>query len=136
VLFDQMVHRAEAELPESYRVRLSYDWDGGDPIREELRLDLDLYRPLRRVMLGTTHDVNQTLDKIRRLLDKWSAGFEGGLLVLSPEDKRRRDGEFRAWVDEEHAAEQAATVQATGGARAGLARRLLRAVGRPRRRGQ
>lgn len=136
LLFDQMAHRAEADLPETYRVRLTYDWDGGDPIREELRLDLDLYRPLRRIRLDTVHDVNLTLDKIRRLLDKWSAGFEGGLLVLSPGDKRRRDGEFRAWVEEEHAAEQAVTIQATGGARAGLARRLLRAVGRLRRRGQ
>jgi hypothetical protein len=45
--------------------------------------------------VGTTHDVKQTLDKIRRLHDKWSAGFDGDLLVLSPEDKRRRDGEFR-----------------------------------------
>jgi hypothetical protein len=84
-------------------------------------------------MLGTTHDVNQTLDKIRRLLDKWSAGFEGGLLVLSPEDKRRRDGGFRAWAEEERAAEQAAAEAA--GARAGLVRRLLRAAGRLRRRG-
>jgi hypothetical protein len=98
------------------------------PIREDLRLDLDLYRPLRRVMLGTTHDVNQTLDKIRRLLDKWSAGFEHGLLVLSPEDKRRRDREFRAWAEEEQAAEQAAAAQATGGAMAGTVKRLLRAA--------
>ena len=131
LLFDQMAHRAEAELPESYRVRLTYEWDGGEPIREELRLDLDLYRPLRRVMLGTTHDVNQTLDKIRRLLEKWSAGVERGLLVVSPEDKRRRDGEFRKWVEEERAAEQAA-----GGPRMGLASRLVHVAGRLRNRGE
>jgi hypothetical protein len=135
LLFDQMAHRAEAELPESYRVRLTYEWDGGDPIREDLRLDLDLYRPLRRVMLGTTHDVNQTLDKIRRLLEMWSAGVERGLLVVSPEDKRRRDGEFRAWVEKEQAAEQAAA-QVAGSAQAGLGRRLLRVAGRLRRRRQ
>jgi hypothetical protein len=134
LLFDQMAHRAEAELPESYRVRLTYEWDGGDPIREDLRLDLDLYRPLRRVMLGTTHDVNQTLDKIRRLLEMWSAGVERGLLVVSPEDKRRRDGEFRAWVEKEQAAKQAA--QVAGSAQAGLGRRLLRVAGRLRRRRQ
>jgi hypothetical protein len=85
-------------------------------------------------MLGTTHDVNQTLDKIRRLLDKWSAGVEGGLLVLSPEDKRR-DGEFRAWVKEEQAAEQAAAAQAAGGATAGPGMRLRWTAGRLRRRG-
>ena len=117
-------------------MRLTYEWDGGDPIREELRLDLDLYRPLRRVMPGTTHDVSKTLDKIRRQLEKWSAGVEGGVLVLSPEDHRRRDGEIRAWVEEERAAEQAAAAQAGEGARVGLARRLLWAAGRLRRRGK
>jgi hypothetical protein len=105
-LFDSMIDRKDLNLPNSYQVQLSYEWDGGDPIIDTQRLDLDLYRYRMSVTRHTIHDVNKTLDKIHRLLDKWSAGFEGGLLVLSPEDKRQRDGEFRAWVEEERAAEQ------------------------------
>ena len=48
LLFDQMIDRAKAGLPESYQMRLTYEWDGGEPLSDELRLDLDLYRPLRR----------------------------------------------------------------------------------------
>jgi hypothetical protein len=105
-LFDSMIDRKDLNLPNSYQVQLSYDWDGGDPITDTQRLDLDLYRYRMSVTRHTIHDVNKTLDKIRRLLDKWSAGFEGGVLVLSPEDKRQRDGEFRTWVEEERTAEQ------------------------------
>ena len=96
LLFDQMYDRAELELPDSYRVRLTYEWDGGEPIREELRLDLDLYRPLRRVTPETIHEVSKTLTKIGQQLERWSAGTGGGLLMLSPEDRRRRNAEILA----------------------------------------
>ncbi len=95
----------------SYRVRLTYDWDGGDPLPpDELRLDLDLYRPLRVIERKTVHDLSETLDAIHGQLEKWTAGLDGGLLVLSPEDLRRRDEEVRAWVEEQRreAAEQQA----------------------------
>jgi len=105
-LFDSMIDRKDLNLPGSYQVQLSYEWDGGDPITDTQRLDLDLYRYRMSVTRHTIHDVNKTLDKIRQLLDKWSAGFGNGLLVLSPEDKRQRDGEFRSWVEEERAGEQ------------------------------
>jgi hypothetical protein len=110
LLFDQMIDREKLDLPDSYRVRLSYDWDGGDPLPpDELRLDLDLYRPLRVIERKTVHDLSKTLDAIRQRLDGWSA-HGGGLLVLSPKEKRRRDEEFRAWVEEQRreAAEQQA----------------------------
>jgi hypothetical protein len=135
LLFDQMLDRADAGLPESYRVRLTYEWDGGQLPSEELRLDLELYRPLRRVTPETIHDVSKTLTKIGRQLEKWSAGAGGGLLVLSPEDKRRRGEEFRAWVEEERAAEQApADGHPDGNGRPRLAGLLVEAVGRLRRR--
>jgi hypothetical protein len=105
-LFDSMADRNERNLANSYQVQLSYDWDGGDPITDTQRLDLDLYRYRMSVTRHTIHDVNKTLDKIRGLLDKWSAGFEGGPRVLSPKDKRQRDGEFRTWVKEERTAEE------------------------------
>jgi hypothetical protein len=79
----------------------------------------------------TIHDVSKTLAKLLRRFEQWSAGPEGGLLVLSPEDKRRRDGEFLAWVEEQQAAEQAA---ADRNSRVRLAGRLLQVVGWLRRR--
>jgi hypothetical protein len=131
LLFDQMYDRAEElELPDSYRVRLSYEWDGGEPLSEELRLDLDLYRPLRRVQLGTVHDLSETLNKIRQQLEKWSAGTGGGLLVLSPEDRRRRNEALLGGLKERRSAEG----HAAGMGRGGLLGRLLEAAGRLRRR--
>jgi hypothetical protein len=128
LLFDQMYDRAELELPDSYRVRLAYEWDGGEPLREELRLDLDLYRPLRRVTPETIHDVSKTLTKIGRQLEKWSAGT-GGLLVLSPEDRRRRNAEILAGRGGLAAGQPPA-----GNGRLRLVSRLLEAAGRLRRR--
>jgi hypothetical protein len=127
LLFDQMYDRAELELPDSYRVRLSYEWDGGEPLSEELRLDLDLYRPLRRVQLGTVHDLSKTLNKISQQLEKWSAGTGGGLLVLSPKDRRRR-------ILTELKERRSAGGQAAGMGRGGLLGQLLEAAGRLRRR--
>jgi hypothetical protein len=77
-------------------VRLAYKWDGGDPLTDELRLDLDLYRPLRRIAPHTIHDVSEALDAIHRQFEKWTVGSEGGLLVLSPEDRRRRNEKIMA----------------------------------------
>jgi hypothetical protein len=125
---DQMINREKLDLPLTYRVRLTYEWDGGDPLRDELRLDLDLYRPLRRIRRETVHDVSKRLDAIHRRLDRWSAS-RGGLLVLSPEQKRQRYEESFAALRQHQAAEQAAE-----GGRAGLAGRLLGMVGRLRRR--
>jgi hypothetical protein len=130
LLFDQMLDREKLQLPDSYRVRLSYEWDGGEPLSEELRLDLDLYRPLRRVQLGTVHDLSETLNKIRQQLEKWSAGTGGGLLVLSPEDRRRRNEAILAELKQRRTAEG----QPAGMGRGGLLGRLLEAAGQLRRR--
>jgi hypothetical protein len=97
-LFD-LLHTRPKELPSSYQVRIHYEWDGGKPITDILRLDLDLYRSLIPAQRETVHNVSRTLKKIERQLDKWSA-FGGGLLVLSPEDKRRRDEEILADMEQ------------------------------------
>lgn len=128
LLFDQMHDRDKLGLPDTYRVRLTYEWDGGDPLSDELRLDLELYRPLRRIAPRTVHDVSKTLDAIHRQFEKWTAGVDSGLLVLSPEDRRRRNDEIMAEMEERRAAERAA-----GNGRAGLAGRLLEVAGRLRR---
>jgi hypothetical protein len=128
LLFDQMHDRDKLGLPDTYRVRLTYEWDGGDPLSDELRLDLELYRPLRRIAPRTVHDVSKTLDAIHRQFEKWTAGVDSGLLVLSPEDRRRRNDEIMAEMEERRGAERAA-----GNGRARLAGRLLEVVGRLRR---
>jgi len=104
-------------------------------VTDEQRLDLDLYRSLVSVQRYSIHHVNQTLRKIERHFDRWSV-HDGGLLVLSPGDRRRRNEEFLAWVEEERAAEQAsADGQAARNGRPGLTGQLLKVVGRLRRRG-
>jgi hypothetical protein len=134
-LFD-LLHKRPADLPTSYHVRLVYEWDGERrSITDEQRLDLDLYRNLVAVQRYSIHHVNETLKKIERQFDRWSAGPEGGLLALSSEDQQRRNKEFLAWVEQERAAEQAAAEgRGAERGRAGLAGRLLGAVVRLRRR--
>jgi hypothetical protein len=128
LLFDQMADRQKLNLPLTYHVRVTYEWDGGGPLSEELRLDLDLYLPLRRIQPHTIHDVSKTLDKIHRQFEKWTAGLDGGLLVLSPEDQQRRNEEILAEMRARRAAEQA-----EGNGRMRLTGRLLQVVGRLRR---
>jgi len=129
-----VLHQRSKELPTAYRVRLRYDGERGPLPADEQWLDLELYWNMLSVDRDTIHDVSKTLTKLLRRFEQWSAGPEGGLLVLSPDDKRRRDGEFFAWVEEERAAEQAALdgqPSSNGGVR--LAGRLLEVLGRLRR---
>jgi hypothetical protein len=127
LLFDQMYQRAELDLPDTYRVRLAYERDGGSLPTEELRLDLDLYRPLRQVRRHTLHDVSKTLDKVHRQFEKWTAELGGGLLVLSPEDWRRRNEGIMSELKERRAAERVA-----GNGQVRLVGRLLEVVRRQR----
>jgi hypothetical protein len=106
-------------------VRVTYKWDGGDPLSDELRLDLDLYLPLRRVERDTVHEVSKTLKEIVKRFDRWTAGHNG-LLVLSPEEKRRRD------LKEVAARREWRKRQAAVAGQPGMARRLLKTVGRLR----
>lgn len=75
----------------------------------------------------TVRDVNSTLKQIERHLGGWSASG-GGLLVLSPEDRQRRNEELMAEWEERDADERAA-----GNGRAPLAGRLLEVIRRLRR---
>lgn len=101
LLFD-LLDRRPKELPNSYWVTVRYEWDEGDPITERLRLDLDLYNNLVAFRRYGIHDIADQLKKTNRHLDRWSAAG-GGLLAVSPAEKRRRDEELRAWVEQEQA---------------------------------
>jgi hypothetical protein len=129
-VFDTLRRRGK-ELPSVYRVTLRYEGERGPLPPDELTLDLDLYRNMTMVRRDTIHNVSETLTKLLRRFEQWSAGPEGGLLVLSPEDKRRRNEEFRAWVEEEQAAEQTTDNGQPGGSdRARLVDRLVVVLGR------
>ena len=132
-LFDTLNQRPK-ELPTAYGVTLRYDGESGPFPADEQHLNLEVYYNMLSVDRYTIHDVSKTLTKLLRRFEQWSAGPEGGLLVLSPEDKRKRDGEFLAWVEEQQAAEQtAADGHASKDGRVRLARRLLDVIGRLRR---
>ena len=106
LLFD-LLHSRPDTLPSSYEVRLTYEWEGGKPLTDVQRLDLDLYRNLVAVRRDSIHHVNETLKKIVQRFDRWTAGHDG-LLVLSPEDRRRRNEEVMAEMEERRAAKRAA----------------------------
>jgi hypothetical protein len=129
LLFDSVPQRTEAGLPDSYQVRLSYEWDGGRPIVDTQRLDLDLYRHQRLVWQDTIHDVSEALKKIERRMTGWSSSH-GGLLVRTPDEVQRRH-DIEAGL-----AEQSEPIgHVAGNGRARLAGRLLEVIGRlPRRR--
>ena len=130
LLFDSLAARTERELPDSYRVRLTYDGEGGRAFTDEQRLDLDLYRAMRMVWRDTVHDVSKTLKTIEGYLGRWSASG-GGLLVQSPEDRRQRIEDLLA--AQSTLAWPATTAgQGTSNGRPGLKGRLLEVVGRLR----
>lgn len=129
--FDTLFRREELGLPSTYHVRISYEGEDGQRFEDVQRLDLDLYRDLRPVQQDTIHQVSQTLKRIQRQFEKWSAGPEGGLLMLSPRDQRRRNEEALA----EFKARRSPENQAAGPGKVGLLGRLLQAAGRLRRRG-
>ncbi len=124
-LFDTMIDRKDSDLPGSYRVHLMYEWDGGEPITDEQRLDLDLYRFRMSVTRYTIHHATKELEKIRRRLEDWSA--RPGLLVLTAEEKRARDEERFRHAREARDQEVADQGEAVADARARRPSRLLRA---------
>jgi hypothetical protein len=101
LLFD-LLDRRPQDLPRSYWVTVRYEWDEGDPITEKLRLDLDLYNNLVSVRRYGIHDIADQLKKSNRVLDRWSAAG-GGLLVVSPAEKRRAHQQLRALAKQEQA---------------------------------
>jgi hypothetical protein len=130
LLFDSVPQRTEAGLPDSYQVRLSYEWDGGRPIVDTQRLDLDLYRHQRLVWQDTIHDVSKTLKQIERRMTGWSSNL-GGLLVRTPDEVQEGHEAIPAGLAEQ----SVAYGQAGGNGRARLAGRLLEVIGvLPRRR--
>lgn len=126
--FDSLKDRKQFDLPDSYQVRLSYEWDGGDPITDEQRLDLDLYHNTVPVQRKTIHDVSTELEQIRRRLEDWSA--RPGLLVIRSDELEARRQDWHQQAQEAWEEEAASHAKGVTEGRVGPRRRLLAALRR------
>ncbi len=81
------------DRPDAYSVEVTYEGELGRRYEETLTLDLGVYRNLEYVTTHTVHDVHARLKEIRDVIKRWTT-TGGGLLVLSPDDVRRRNEEW------------------------------------------
>ena len=83
--------RYKEELPDVYRVKVSYRGDPGDrPYVEEMDLDFGLYWNRRFITLRDIHDVHKELETIAKEIQRWRPGIGSGLLAVTPEDVQKR----------------------------------------------
>jgi hypothetical protein len=96
-LFDNAITRFKAELPDVYRVQVSYkDHEGRRSFEESIDLDFGIYWNRASVTRHGLHEIHKQLDSISTELSKWTAHSGGGLLRVSPADQRRRMKEMEA----------------------------------------
>lgn len=86
IVFDFFAVRPD-ELQDAYTVTVTYDDDRGRPLRDEIALDLGMYRNIEYIDRKTIHDVHGQLKQIVETLHRWNADV-GGLLVKTPDDER------------------------------------------------
>lgn len=104
-LFDSAMarYKAKADHADRYDVRVKYVGESGQSYADTMALDLEPYWNLSHVERRKVHDLHERLKEIRDVMKKWTASFDG-LLVMSPEDVRRRHEEFLGQVAKERAA--------------------------------
>lgn len=96
-LFDSAIQRFKADLPDVYRVKVSYkDHEGKRPFQEFIDLDFGLYWNRLSVTRHGLHEIHKQLDSISKEMSKWTAHSGGGLLQITPADQRRRTREIEA----------------------------------------
>lgn len=85
-LFDSGIQRTKAELPDEYKVRITYaDHTSRRNYADDFRLDLGIYWNLLHVDQKDLEDVHNRLKDIRDTLRKWTTST-GGILRLSPSE--------------------------------------------------
>ena len=96
-LFDNAVKRFKADLPDVYRVHVSYtDHERGRPFEEDIDLDFGLYWNRLSVTRNGLHEIHKELESISTEMSRWTAHPGGGLLRTTPADQRRRMKESEA----------------------------------------
>lgn len=88
LIFDSLQNRGDR--PDVYTATVDYKDEQGDKYSDRYVLDLAIYKNFWSETRDGLHEIHQRLQEIKRVIEHWSAGYEGGLLVLSPEERRRR----------------------------------------------
>lgn len=107
-LFDSAIQRYPSDLPETYRVTVSYtDPDGERHYREEMDLDFGLYWNRLSVERKGIHHIHQELERIRKDLSKWSANVGSGIQIATDDDVKRRTAKIEEqWAEPEPEADE------------------------------
>ena len=89
-LFDSFPQRESEGLDDFYSVRIRYaDEKRRRAFDETLDLDIGIYRNLLVVTRHDIHHVKDSLDRIRKVMEKWGAGTgRRGLIAMSPDQRR------------------------------------------------
>jgi hypothetical protein len=101
--FDMSFRRNEErpDLPMNYKARVSYsDEKRKRTFNEALNLDLDQYMHINTITQHGLHDIHEQLERLRKILEKWTSGTGSGLLALTLEESRA-ENERRYAVREE-----------------------------------
>lgn len=96
-LFDNAIKRFKADLPDVYKVHVSYrDHEGKQSFREEIDLDFGLYWNRLSVTRHGLHEMHEQLKSISTEMSRWTAHPGGGLLRVTPSDQRQKVKESEA----------------------------------------
>lgn len=67
---------------------------------ETLNLDLDQYIHIHTITNHGLHDIHERLEKIRKVLEKWSWNGGSGLIAMTPEESRDESARIRRAMEE------------------------------------
>lgn len=85
----------------NYIAKVSYtDEKRKRHFEETLNLDLDQYMEIQTVTRHGLHDVYGQLDKIRKVLEKWSWNGGSGLIAMTPSESREESARMREAMEE------------------------------------
>jgi hypothetical protein len=94
-------HEDPSDLPMNYIAKVSYtDEKRKRPFEETLNLDLDQYMEIQTVTRHGLHDIYGQLDKIRKVLEKWSWSGGSGLIAMTPTESREEGARMREAMEE------------------------------------
>jgi hypothetical protein len=110
--FDTFFIRAESN--DLYVATVVYRGEDRRKFRDQMDLDLGLYRNTSPIHAKTLDDIYKQVEKIAETLDDFKAGGGDGLLVLSPTDVAKRHEHFVAAAEEHRRARSASAADSQG----------------------
>ena len=97
LFFDQFPARIEANLPMTYKLKVSYESPFGKRYSEPTVLDLQMYVGTVGITQHGLHDIYNQLKTMTDMLKRWS-DFEGLKVLTRSDIKRRNDGCVRSGI--------------------------------------